>query len=201
MSGNTSSTGGYLSPTSTLPEDDDALANILHDLTCGITNLDTNLVRPRWQPQPPTRPPAEVNWAAIGVTLFDTVYYWPEMRHFDDYSVQSEQQTMDVIATFYGPGSGSFASLFRSGLTVRQNLEVLGTFGIKLHKLGGITRGPELINTQYIDRADVTFYLIRELTRTYNIRNVIEASPTLTSDTGYSVVAEVNENTVLFPET
>lgn len=201
MSGNTSSTGGYLTPTSPLPEDDDALSSIMHDLVVGMTGLDTNLVRPRWQPQPPTMPPANVNWAAIGVTTFDTVYYWPEMRHFDDYSVQYEQQTLDVIATFYGPGSGSLASLFRSGLTVRQNLEVLGTFGIKLHRLGGISRVPELINTQYIPRSDVTFYLIRELTRTYAIRNVIEAAPTLTSDTGYSVVAEVNATTILFPET
>lgn len=202
MSGdNTSGTLGYLAPTSPLPEDDDVLSAILHDFVVGVTGLGTNLVFPRWQAQPPTMPPANVNWAAIGVTLYDTVYLWPEMRHFDGYSVQIEEQTLDVIATFYGPGSGSLASLFRSGLTVRQNLDKIGTFGIKLHRIGAITRVPELINTQYIPRSDVSFHLIRELTRTYNILNIIEAAPTLISDTGYSVVADVTASTVLYPET
>ena len=51
MSGNTSASGGYLSPTSSPPADDDALSSILHDLVVGVTGLAPTLVFPRWQPQ------------------------------------------------------------------------------------------------------------------------------------------------------
>lgn len=182
MSGNTSATGGYLTPTSPLPEDDDVLASILHDFVVGLTGLVGSLVRPRWQPQPPTQPDASVTWAAVGAVNVDTTSQWPDFNHTDGVSTQVEQQTIEVIATFYGPRSGSFASLFRSGLNVRQNLDVIGTFGIKLLSIGATTRVPELINTQYIARSDVTFRLVRELSRTYDIENVATAPVTYITD-------------------
>lgn len=195
MSGNTSSTSGYLTPTSPLPADDDVLSDLLHDFVAGVTGLAPALVFPRWQPQPPTMPPVSVNWAAVGVTTFDPTGYWTEMVHFDGYSVQREHQTFEVLAIFYGPASNSIAALFLSGMTVRQNLEVLGTFGIKLQSKGNITHAPELVNTQYVARSDVAFRLIREIDRTYNILNVVEAEVTLVNDTGYVQVAEVDATT------
>lgn len=192
MGDNTSSTPGYLTPTSIPPEDDDVLAGIMHDFAVGLTGLDPTLVRPRWQPQPPTMPAASVNWAAIGITSYEPIGYWPEMIHNDGNSVQRQHQIMEATATFYGPNSTSIASMFLDGLTVRQNLEVLGTFGIKLRHPGRISRVPELINTQYIPRSDVTFWLVREMDRTYNIANVASSEVTLINDTGYTTVADVN---------
>ena len=189
MSGNTSASGGYLTPTISVQSDDDAvLDGILHDLVVGITGLGTELVYPRWQPQPPTMPPFTVNWAAIGVSVFDPIANWPEQVHHGGYpsapgnTVQLEHQSMNVLATFYGPNAGQYARIFFAGLTIRQNLDVLGTYGIKLQRTGNIMHVPELVNTQYVQRYDVTFYLVRETDRTYAIEDVLGATVDVVSD-------------------
>lgn len=65
---NTSATGGYLLPEqSPAPLEGDALDDFFHDIVAGITGLDTNLVRPRWQETPPPAPKRGTNWAAVGV--------------------------------------------------------------------------------------------------------------------------------------
>lgn len=193
-----SSTGGYLTPTSVPPEDDDVLASILHDLVCGLTGLNPTLVFPRWQPQPPTMPHAHINWGAIGITSYEPVGNWPEMDHYPGYSVQKEHQLMEVVATFYGPSSGAYASMFFAGLTVRQNLEVIGASGIMLRKTGGISRVPELVNTQYIPRSDVSFTLVREIDRTYAIKDIDSSTIVIVRDDGVlPVVAETDSSTML----
>jgi hypothetical protein len=174
------------------PADDDVLNGILHDFVVGLTGLAPTLVFPRWQAQPPTFPPVTTNWAAIGVTSYEPVGNWPEMVHYVGYSVQKEHQLIETLATFYGPNSGAYASQFFAGLTVRQNLEVLGGFGIKLHVSGNIMHVPELINTQYVQRSDVAFRLIREIDRTYNIEDVVQSTVTFVDyDDGHTFVADV----------
>lgn len=185
MSGNTSATGGYLSPTSTLPLADDELDSVLHDFIVGVTGLDTNLVFPRWQPQPPTMPAPNVNWAAVGITGIDDTSVWPEQFFDGTQLIQREQQTMEVMATFYGPNSNALAATLRSGLTIRQNLDVLSAVsnGIKLNKIGAVTHAPELINSQYIARSDLTFSLIRQIEHNYAILSILSADVTIFTDT------------------
>jgi len=52
----------------TSPLMDAALDAVFQALVVGITGLPGTLVRPRWQPVPPTQPSVTTNWAAIGVT-------------------------------------------------------------------------------------------------------------------------------------
>lgn len=190
---NDSSTGGPLLPTSPLPADDSELDNAIHDFVAGLTGIDNTLVFPRWQAQPPTMPPMSINWVAVGVVSYPDISAWNEWVHYDDYSVQRQQLMMEVAVTFYGPLSASFAGLFRDGLTVTQNWEVFAPLGIKLNSVGAITHVPELINTSYVPRSDVGFKLVREIDRTYAIKNVLSATVTIVNDIGASsVVAEVN---------
>ena len=54
---NTSATGGFLSPLSTpAPLEDQALADFFQQYVAGITGIAGNLVRPRWQAEPPNIP-------------------------------------------------------------------------------------------------------------------------------------------------
>lgn len=183
MSGNSSSSGGYLSPVSSDTVEDDVLAGLLHDLVVGVTNLSTTLVRPRWQPQPPTMPDPTVNWAAVGVTTIEPVGPWPSWVHnHDQTSTMQDQEELEVIASFYGPRSGYYAGVFQAGVRVQQNLEPLLAANIKLRVVRNTTHAPELINTQYRGRADVAFRLVREIDRVYNIQDIVSASITQTTD-------------------
>jgi hypothetical protein len=64
-----STTAGFIGPNvSPTPLQDDAYDDLLHDLIAGITNISPDLIRPRWQPEPPPRPDISVNWVAFGIT-------------------------------------------------------------------------------------------------------------------------------------
>lgn len=193
MSGNTSSTGGYLRPTSSLPIDDDALSVLLHNLVVGVTNLSASLVRPRWQPQPPTMPDASVNWAAVGVVSTEPVGPWPSWVHNNNQtSTMLDQDELEVLATFYGPNSGSYAGLFQAGVRVQQNLEALLLAGFKLRVVRNSSHVPELVNTQYRGRSDVAFRLVREIDRVYAIKDIASAEVVITADTTPVVTTDTN---------
>lgn len=191
MSGNTSATGGYLTPLTPLPIDDDNLSVLLHGLVVGVTNLSASLVRPRWQPQPPTMPDATVNWAAIGVISTEPVGPWPSWVHNNNQtSTMLDQEELEVIATFYGPNSGSYAGLFQAGMRVQQNLEALLLAGFKLRVVRVSSHVPELVNTQYRGRSDVAFRLVREIDRTYVVEDIASAEVVMTADTTPVVVTD-----------
>ena len=70
---NDSSTGGYLSPVSSRPVEDDAFEDFIGNVVAGITGLARAMVRPRWQPKPP-HPAITINWCAIGITTIVSDY-------------------------------------------------------------------------------------------------------------------------------
>jgi hypothetical protein len=65
-----SASGGYLVPVSPLPLDDEELGRRLSNVVAGVTGIPGNLVRPRWQKNPPPIPDEGVDWVAVGVTSY-----------------------------------------------------------------------------------------------------------------------------------
>lgn len=65
---NTSATGGYLSPAPSNPYPGGlSFKQFLQTVFVGLSGLPPDLVRGKWQPNPPKNPDIDVNWLAIGL--------------------------------------------------------------------------------------------------------------------------------------
>lgn len=185
---NDSSTGGYLTPDATpSPIEDGALDAAFQKAIVGITGLAGSMVRPRWQEKPPKQPEPSVDWCAFGVSS-QIPDAGPHILHVGAGSGIDElrrHEEIDVIATFYGPLCKSFAARLRDGLGLPQNIEELKASGIALIDAGTIRSVPELVNQQWIRRADITLRFRRAVTRSYAIRNILAADVHLFDDTGH----------------
>jgi hypothetical protein len=182
--GNTSATGGVLSSVPPFPLDDDALDDVFALLITTITGLDGSLVRPRWQPQVPTRPEPSVNWCAIGV-IHSTPDDGPYITYdpATDSGPYSRSETLDVLASFYGPLSKTYAAMLRDGVAVPQNTESLLQYSIRYVACGAIRNLPEFVNQQWNRRQDIGITFRRKIDRTYAIKNIVSADVHLFDDT------------------
>jgi hypothetical protein len=185
MAGNDSSTGGYLSPAvASPPLEDDALTAIFQQMIVGITALPGNMVRPRWQPNPPKQPEPTVNWCALGIAV-QTPDDGPAIVHDgsgngSDTYIRHEQ--IDVLASFYGPSAMQNAQLLSDGLAIPQNLEQLKANDMNSVDTGVIRAAPDLINEQWVRRYDIQLTFRRKITRTYAVLNILTAQGTVQTD-------------------
>ena len=189
---NDSSTGGYLSPAvASPPLEDDALTAIFQQMIVGITGMPGNMVRPRWQPNPPKQPEPTVNWCALGIAV-QTLDDGPAIVHNgagngSDTYIRHEQ--IDVLASFYGPNGMQNAQLLSDGLAVPQNLEQLKAQDMNSVDAGQIRPVPDLINEQWVRRYDIELTFRRKITRSYNVLNILTAQGTVQTNT---VTGQIN---------
>lgn len=92
-------------------------------------------------------------------------------------------EDIEVLASFYGPHSMSYAATFRDGVAIPQNCEGLNADGISFVESGPIRGVPELINQQWIRRYDLIARFRRMVSRTYAVQNVLLADVHLIDDT------------------
>lgn len=190
MTGNTSATGGYLVPLTPI-DDGDAFTDLLQGFVSGVSGIPGDLVRPRWQPMQPTQPPVTVNWAALGI-VSQTPDDYPQRRHVGavgnvpGYDVQTQAETIEVLCSFYGPAAKLSAEMLRSGSYVPQNREALLLRDVTVLDAGMVRQVPDLVNTQFINRCDVTIRFRRKLTITYPVLDLVSAGGTIDTNTGYA---------------
>jgi hypothetical protein len=183
--GNTSATGGVLSPLGTLPFDDVDLDAVFQILVTGITGLDGSLVRPRWQVSVPIQPEPNINWCAIGVSSVEqSAGPWLVYDAPSNTELYWDHEGLTVLASFYGPNSQSFMRLLRAGLNVPQNTESLLPYMIRYVGCGPIRTMPELVNQQWIRRQDISLEFRRKVIMTYGIENILISEINLIDDTG-----------------
>lgn len=184
-----STVAGYLLPTDSV-QNDVELEDILQGAVVGVTGLPGRYVIPRWQEDPPPLPPVNVNWCAIGSIDFDTegtasIDHLPNADGGLGNDELTQWETFDVIASFYGPDSQAYASRFRDGLQIGQNREAMWvSANMVFRSAARVENRPDVRNDQWIRRYDVRCTFARALTRTYTVRNLIEAEGTITADTG-----------------
>ncbi|EPX7387252.1 phage neck terminator protein, partial [Escherichia coli] len=84
-------------------------------------------------------------------------------------------ETIECMASFYGPAGMVYASRFRDGISVPQNNAALNALGLSLGDYTGLTPFPELINQQWVRRYDMTVRLRRKVVREYGIKSLVDA--------------------------
>lgn len=182
---NTSASGGFLAPTSTVAlVEDDALDDFFQTFVVGVTGLPATLVRPRWQPIALDQPEPSVDWCAIGITE-ETPYVggFGDQTHFgrtntghnpNGFSVTNEWSTITVLASFYGPNARGNATLLRSGLSVAQNREPFYATGLALKEPPGALRNASYEeNEQTVRKYDLEIVLNRTITRVWPIEDIL----------------------------
>ena len=182
---NTSASGGYLSPlVATPPTEDIDLDSQFQAAVAGITGIDGQYVRPRWQSALPKQPAAGVNWCAIGVTLI-TPNDSPYINHVgagEGSENYSRHEQIELSCTFYGTDSQRYAAMLRDGIAIPTNMSYLQQRGLFYIECSPIVSAPELFNQQWIKRYDMTISFRRQVSRTYGVLNILSADPILVSD-------------------
>ena len=184
---NTSATGGYLVPDGVItpPLEDDALDDFLHDVFQGVAGIaDPKLVRPRWQPDTPNLPDRSVTWMAFGIMnrsadTFAAVIHDGAAAAGEGADVVQRNELLDIMCSFYGPNCQATGALFRDGLSVAQNREVLFLNGMGLVSVGDLKKAPELVKNVWLPRADLPLVIRREIRREYPVLNLLSAQATL----------------------
>lgn len=193
-----SSTGGYLSPSSTGGDlNDAALMQLLQQVVVGIVGLPGNMVRPRWQAEPPNIPDFGTNWAAIG----------PGTRRRDSFSHVKPNGTdttvirnrvMDILCSFYGPLAEANSEILAMGLEVAQNREAMQLAGFNI--IGGAgdsTIVPVLIKQRWQYRVDVPFTIRQQQQYTYSVLDLLSMQGTAyLQPPGDTVITETISATV-----
>lgn len=169
---------GYLGPLNSGPSHDDPWADFLCDIVAGVTGLDRNaLVRPLWQPEPPTQPDFTVDWVGVGVTNTEA-NYTPAVIHYgtgNGFDALQQFETATVLCAFYGPNAQGYAGLLRDGMFIDQNRAALRAAGVGFKEFGGIVRNAEKVNEQWLNRADINMIVVREVRRNYPVLNLLSA--------------------------
>lgn len=179
----TSATGGFLelSPA----QGPFALEDVLHDLITGVTGLPGELVRPRWQPDPPEVPEPNVNWCAFGIGQFDPSNHPVIIHHGegDGHGEIVDMEELQVMVSFYGPLHMVNVRAFRRGIYVKQNRELLRPAGLAFVKAGTIVPLPELVALGWRSRADIPLTFRLETRSFFASLNLLQSGGSITSET------------------
>lgn len=177
---NDSSTGGYLAPEPPGPLYDTALEDFFQQIVVGITGIPGNLVRPRWQQEPPNPPPAKSDWIALGVEVGPK--QWDAYQKFDPtigtdgaYIVEGAER-IRLALSFYGPNNERNHTAFDDGLQLSQNREALSAQKISYIEAESPVNLPALLKDRMRLRVDIAFIFSRWVSRTYPVRTIASAS-------------------------
>lgn len=185
---NTSATGGYIVPYASAPSqeaEDDAFLDFMHDVIQGITGLDATLIRPMWQPEPPTMPPRSASWVGFRLAnrVPDQTGYEAHYGVGDGRTALIRYEDADLMLAFYGSMAETNAIAFREGLLIGQNREVLTAAGIGVKSFAGPQQAPVLFKEQWLYRSDLTVTLRRQIRHVYPILNIIQGVGVVETDT------------------
>jgi hypothetical protein len=139
------------------PVEGDDLDDVLQAMIVGITGLEADLVRPRWQPVVPKQPEPGTDWCSIGV-VSSTPDANAYVQHLSGISISQpagdlsqRHEDLEVLVSFYGPNA----------------------------------KAPEFINQQWIRRWDSAISFRRMVARAYLVNNILSAEIDLKDDTGH----------------
>lgn len=144
------------------------LEDLFQGVLSGISGISGDLVRPRWQPEPPNQPDFNVNWAALGITTMPADKF-VFLRMIDAATTELQcSEELDVLVSFYGPNCQNFASRWRDGLQIQQNRAALTAQKVKLITVGDQRQVPALFKQVWTKRIDIPTRFRRWVVRRYS---------------------------------
>lgn len=189
----TSATGGALLPSSTpAPLEGEALLVFIQNWIAPlVAPLPSNMVRPRWQPEPSNIPNAGDAWVAIGLVPDRAADTFPYREQSADglTSTLKRNEELPILCSFYDVGStglaDKYASLLRDNLAFEQNWEALLSQNMKLGWVGTLTPAPTMKNTRWLYRMDLPLMVRRQIDRKYEVLSVKTMQGTVHTSDGY----------------
>ena len=180
---NDSATGGYLLPAQTTPlEEDLALDTQLAGIVGALCGIDPPWAVPMWQPAPEAG--ATQTWCEVGITAQGADAN-PSMTH-DSAGTGSDRYRRDLLCTvtcvFHGPAAKQHAQVLADGVWVPQNREFMGQFDLACRGASEIRAVPARTGSSWERRYELTLTLARSITRTYPVRNLVDAVFTVHTD-------------------
>ncbi|MCT8348874.1 hypothetical protein LGZ99_17195 [Photorhabdus temperata] len=167
---------GWLTPLSA-PDYDREVERKLSRWISSVSGLPGKMMFPKWQPNDETRvfPSNSTDWCAFGILSMvsdDTPAF---VNQTDESTELWRHEKIECLISFYGPAGQHHCTQFRDGITLSQNNDELGRFGLSLSHYGCIFAAPELINNQWVRRYDMTITLRRKVVREYGVKSLVEA--------------------------
>lgn len=173
----------YIQPTSTVPVPNGlTLTQYIQTILVGLSDLPGNMVRPKWQRDPPSQP--DVNWLAFGIDVTT-----PDANSYvglnSQGNVESQRHSrLEIGCAATGPRCLELYGLIRDGFQIQPNL-----FTLRAANLGfvEVTRGvhiPDLVNEKFIDRILFSVVLNHETIRIYPIPTLVSASGVIRTFSG-----------------
>lgn len=182
---NTSATGGWMLPNNApAPLEGKALLDKIQETLVALSGIDTKLVRPRFQTEPPNIPDFGNAWLSFGIIRrpSDTnpvIVHDGAAAAGNGQDSFQRQEELRILCSFYDQGSTGEAymraGLVRDGLTIPQNMEALQLSGIYLGYTGELTELPSLLKTKWLYRVDLDICFRRQIDRTYRVLNIESA--------------------------
>jgi hypothetical protein len=177
-----SSTGGFLTPLSTLPTpiEGQALNRFLQPAIVALTGLASNYVVPGNQSEPPNIPTAGDAWCTFFYEKIDADVF-PFIGHATDsngngYDQLQRHELWAIKCDFFDLGTNGLASyyatLLRDNLAIPQNREFLLPQSFNLRGVGSIDIIPVIFKQRWQYRERFTFYLKRNSVRNYATLNL-----------------------------
>lgn len=178
------------SPTTPTVLEDDLLDDFIQAWVVLLTGLPGQKVRPRWQPEPGNIPNHGEDWCGVGIVKQEADPFAAVTQKDAVTTELRQHEFMECNASFYGPNSGKYSTIFRDGAQLSVNRESLAAGGIEFIGIAALQVVPELVKERWLRRIDVIFILKRQVVREYGVPSILTANGILHNehyDTSISV--------------
>lgn len=176
-----SSEQGYLRPVAT-PIYGEPLEDLFQRVIVGITGLAGELVRPKYQTDPPTWPGFDVDWCAYSVYVEPTLFNAYKALSDDGvYTIQGTE-TLNVTVSFYGPNYQHTERAWRDGMQLAQNRDELVAVGIQFEQFADPVTVPLLLKERWVKHIDIRGTFHRWASRIFAVRTLQWADGTIYAD-------------------
>lgn len=170
---NSTATGGALQVTS----ESFNIYHLMHDFIAGLTGIDNTLVRPMYQPNPPTIPSFNTNWIAYNIVSRDADGHTYHSLNSSDVFNMQQQKVLDLTISMYGSNALQNITNFRASIELSQNWDTLRSYNISFQQCGKAIRTPELYNMRWLDKYTITITLNQLAITNASIMSIINATP------------------------